>query len=116
MAATQIERSAKAVKKRIEYGEKELRHKTRLNTRQKLDELMAWNDIEEIGEAIQNLILNAHAPGPSLSYGVIGSPCHNFPNKRKCGANVSGQEPVGVTHKTGRRALCSGLAASRPTR
>jgi len=78
MAATQKERSAKAVKKRIEYDEKELRHKTRLGTRQKLEELMAWNDIEEISEAIQNLILNAHALGPALSYRVIGSPRHNF--------------------------------------
>jgi len=78
MAATQKERSAKAVKKRIEYDEKELRHKTRLGTRQKLEELMAWNDIEEISEAIQNLILNAHALGPTLSYRAIGSPRHNF--------------------------------------
>jgi len=78
MAATQKERSAKAVKKRIEYDEKELRHKTRLGTRQKLEELMAWNDIEEISEAIQNLILNAHALGPTLSYQAIESPRHKI--------------------------------------
>jgi hypothetical protein len=36
-----------AAEKRIEYDEKELRHRVRRRTRQKLDELMAWNDIEE---------------------------------------------------------------------
>jgi len=74
----QKERSTKAANKRVEYDEKELRHKTRLGIRQKLEDLMAWNDIEEISEAIQNLILNAHALGPTLSYRAIGSPRHNF--------------------------------------
>lgn len=69
-------RSAKAALKRIEFDEKELRHRVRLGTRQKLDELMSWNDIEEMSEAVQNLILNAHALGPSLSYQAIGSPRH----------------------------------------
>lgn len=41
MAKTGQERSAKAAEKRIEYDEKELRHRVRLGTRQKLDELMA---------------------------------------------------------------------------
>lgn len=76
MAKTGQERSAKAAEKRIEYDEKELRHRLRLGTRQKLEELMAWNDIEEISEAVQNLILNAHALGPPLSYQAIGSPRH----------------------------------------
>ncbi|MDS9879320.1 hypothetical protein RMI40_31275 [Pseudomonas protegens] len=76
MAKTGKERSAKTAAKRIEYDEKELRHRLRLGTRQKLEELMAWNDIEEISEAIQNLILNAHALGPTLSYQAIESPRH----------------------------------------
>ncbi|CAI8804858.1 hypothetical protein [Pseudomonas zeae] len=76
MAKTGQERSAKAAEKRIEYDEKELRHRLRLGTRQKLEELMAWNDIEEISEAIQNLILNAHSLGAMLSYQAIGSPRH----------------------------------------
>lgn len=78
MAKTGKERSAKTAAKRIEYDEKELRHRLRLGTRQKLEELMAWNDIEEISEAIQNLILNAHALGPSLSYQAIECPCHKI--------------------------------------
>lgn len=69
-------RSAKAAQKRIEYDEKELRHRVRLGTRQKLDELMAWNGIEEMSEAVQNLILNAHALGPTLSYQAIETPRH----------------------------------------
>ncbi|AZD67616.1 hypothetical protein SAMN04489802_2797 [Pseudomonas chlororaphis] len=76
MAKSGKERSAKAALKRIEYDEKELRHRLRLGTRQMLDELMAWNDIKEISEAIQNLILNAHALGPTLSYQAMESPRH----------------------------------------
>ena len=76
MAKTGKERSAKAAEKRIERDEKELRHRVRLGTRQKLDELMAWNGIEEISEAVQNLILNAHALGPTLSFQAMESPRH----------------------------------------
>ncbi|WP_339069688.1 hypothetical protein WIN67_17875 [Pseudomonas idahonensis] len=78
MAKSGKERSAKTAEKRIEYDEKELRHRLRLGTRKKLEELMAWNDIEEISEAIQNLILNAHALGPTLSYQAIESPRHKI--------------------------------------
>lgn len=39
---------------------------------------MVWNDIEEISEAVQNMILNAHALGPTLSYQAIGSPRHKI--------------------------------------
>lgn len=76
MAKSGQERSAKAAEKRIEHDEKELRHRVRLGTRQMLDELMAWNGIEEISEAVQNLILNAHALGPTLSYQAMESPRH----------------------------------------
>lgn len=78
MAKTGKERSAKTAEKRIEYDEKELRHRLRLGTRQKLEEVMAWNGIEEISEAVQNLILNAHALGPTLSYQAIESPRHKI--------------------------------------
>ena len=76
MAKTGKERSVKAAEKRIEYDEKELRHRLRFGTRQKLDELMAWNDLVEMSEAVQNLILNAHALGPTLSYQAIQSLRH----------------------------------------
>lgn len=69
-------RSAKAAEKRAQYDEKELRHRVRPGTRQKLDELMVWNGIEEINEAVQNLILNAHALGPTLSFQAMESPRH----------------------------------------
>ena len=78
MARTVQERSAKAAQKRVEFDEKELRHRLRLGTRQMLEALMAWNDIEEVSEAIQNLILNAHALGPTLSYQAIESPRHKI--------------------------------------
>lgn len=76
MAKTGKEQSAKAAEKRIEYDEKELRHRLRLSTRQKLDELMAWNGIKEMSEAVQRLILNAHALGSTLSCQAIGRPRH----------------------------------------
>jgi len=76
MAKTGQQRSAKAAEKRIEYDEKELRHRLRLGTRRKLQELMVWNDIQEMSEAVQNLILNGHALGPTLSYQAIQSPRH----------------------------------------
>jgi hypothetical protein len=78
MALNQKERSAKSAKKREEFDEKELRHRLRLGTRQKLEELMQWNDIKELSEAVQNLILNAHALGPTLSYEAVGSPRHKI--------------------------------------
>ena len=76
MAKSEQEHSAKAAEKRIQYDEKELRHRLRPGTRQKLDDLMAWNGIKEINEAVQNLILNAHTLGPTLSYQAIQSPRH----------------------------------------
>lgn len=78
MAKSGKERSTKAAQKRIEYDEKELRHRCRLGTRQMLDELMTWNDITEISEAVQNLIRNAHALGPTLSYQAVQSPRHKI--------------------------------------
>lgn len=74
MAKSGKERSAKAAEKRIQYDEKELRHRVRLGTRQKLDELMTWNGITEMSEAVHNLILNAHALGPTLSFQAMESP------------------------------------------
>lgn len=38
--------------------------------------MMAWNGIEKMSEAVQNLILNAHALGPTLSYQAMESPRH----------------------------------------
>ena len=45
MAKSGQERSAKAAEKRIQYDEKELRHRVRLGPLQKLDDLMAWNGV-----------------------------------------------------------------------
>ena len=37
---------------------------------------MAWNGIEEMSEAVQNLILNAYALEPTLSYQAKENPRH----------------------------------------
>ncbi|MEN5149133.1 hypothetical protein [Pseudomonas orientalis] len=61
MAAEQKERTAKLAEKRQELGEQELRHTVPYGTRQMLDELMLWREIEEVSEAVQLLVLNGRA-------------------------------------------------------
>lgn len=73
MAAEQKERTAKLAEKRQELGEQELRHTVPYGTRQVLDELMRWHEIEEVSEAVQLLVLNARAedlpPAPPKAKG-----------------------------------------------
>lgn len=61
MAAEQKERTAKLAEKRLELGEQELRHTVPYGTRQMLDDLMRWHEIEEVSEAVQLLVLNGRA-------------------------------------------------------
>ena len=61
MAVTQEERTAKLAEKRQELGEQELRHTVPFGTRQMLDELMLWHEVEEVSEAVQLLVLNGRA-------------------------------------------------------
>lgn len=61
MAVTQEERTARLVEKRQELGEQELRHTVPYGTRQMLDELMRWHEIEEVSEAVQLLVLNGRS-------------------------------------------------------
>lgn len=61
MAAEQKERTAKLAEKRLELGEQELRHTVPYGTRQMLDELMRWHEIEEVSEAVQLLVMNGRA-------------------------------------------------------
>lgn len=67
MAMTQQERSAKTAAKRAAAGEVELRHRVRPGIRAMLAELMGWHGVEEISEAMQLLIPNAHSLGPEGS-------------------------------------------------
>ena len=64
MAKSGQERSAKAAEKRIEYDERELRHRCRLGTRQKLEELMAWNEDTEQASVIEGCLRYVHSLGP----------------------------------------------------
>ncbi|MGY2257448.1 hypothetical protein [Pseudomonas sp. SDO55104_S430] len=64
MAKNGKERSAKAALKRIELDEKELRHRCRLGTRQKLEELMAWNEDTEQASVIEGCLRYVHSLGP----------------------------------------------------
>lgn len=78
MAMTQKERSAKSAAKRAAAGERELRIRTRPGPLAKLSDLMAWHGIEEISEAVQLLILNAHALGPEGSAHLLAVPRHEI--------------------------------------
>lgn len=78
MTATQRQRSAKTAAKREALDERELRHRVRPGIRAKLAELMAWHDITEQSEAIQLLIMNAHAAGPEGSTAMLAAPRHVF--------------------------------------
>ncbi|AZC52319.1 hypothetical protein C4K35_4750 [Pseudomonas chlororaphis subsp. piscium] len=64
MAKTGQERSAKAALKRIEYDEKELRHRCRLGTRNILEEIIAWNEDTEQASVIEGCLRYVHSLGP----------------------------------------------------
>ncbi len=78
MPQPQQARSAKTAAKRKEWDEKELRHRVRPGINAKLAELMAWHGITEQAEAVQLLILNAHALGPEASAAALALPRHEI--------------------------------------
>lgn len=77
-AASQKERDAKTAAKRAAAGEVELRHRVRPGIRAMLADLMAWRGIKEQAEAIQLLIMNAHAAGRDGSAQMLAVPRHDF--------------------------------------
>ncbi|AZD86560.1 hypothetical protein C4K14_3736 [Pseudomonas chlororaphis subsp. aureofaciens] len=78
MAAAQKDRSAKTAAKRKSRGEEELRLHTLAGTRQALADLMAWNGIEEQGEAMTLIIHHLHALGPAGSSRFLSPPRHEI--------------------------------------
>lgn len=78
MAQDNQARSAKAAVKRQALDERELRHRVRPGIRQKLEELMQWHGITEQAEAMQLLIMNAHAMGPDGSAALLAVPRHEY--------------------------------------
>lgn len=78
MAKTQQQRDQDATEKRKRLGEEELRHRVRPGTKQQLADLMEWHGITEQAEAIQLLIMNAHARGPEGSASVLSVPRHEI--------------------------------------
>jgi hypothetical protein len=77
-AMTQKERDAKSAAKRAAAGERELRIRSRPGPIAKLSDLMAWHGVEEISEAMQLLILNAHSLGPEGSAHPLAVPRHEI--------------------------------------
>lgn len=78
MATVQKERSAKTAAKRKIRGEEELRLHTLAGTRQALPDLMAWNGIEEQGEAMTLMIHHLHGLGPAGSAQFLSAPRHEY--------------------------------------
>ena len=78
MTAQQKERSAKTAARRKARGEKELRLHTLEGTRIALAELMAWNGIDEQGEAMTLMIHHLHALGPAGSAQFLKPPRHKI--------------------------------------
>lgn len=78
MAAAQKDRSAKTAAKRKARGEEELRLHTLEGTRIALAELMAWNGIDEQGEAMTLMIHHLHALGPAGSAQLLKPPQHKI--------------------------------------
>lgn len=78
MATQQKERSAKTAARRKARGEEELRLHTLEGTRIALSELMAWNGIDEQGEAMTLMIHHLHALGPAGSAQFLAPPRHEY--------------------------------------
>ncbi|MBJ2269877.1 hypothetical protein JFT60_21045 [Pseudomonas sp. MF6772] len=78
MAAAQKERSAKTAARRKTRGEEELRLHTMAGTRQALADLMAWNCIDEQGEAMTLMIHHLHSLGPAGSAKFLMPPRHEY--------------------------------------
>lgn len=77
-AKTQTERSKESKDNAKAKGQEELRHYVRPGTRAMLADLMAWHDVKEISEAVQYLIMNAHALGPEGSAPAMATPRHEI--------------------------------------
>ena len=78
MAAAQKERSAKTAARRKTRGEEELRLHTMAGTRQAFADLMAWNRIEEPGEAMTLMIHHLHGLDPAGSAQFLTPPRHEY--------------------------------------
>jgi len=78
MAKSNAERSEKAAAKRKSRGEEEIRLHCLPGTRQALAELMAWNGIEEQGEAMTLMIHHLHGLGPAGSAQFLAPPRHEY--------------------------------------
>lgn len=77
MAKSGQERSAKAAEKRVQYDEKELRHRCRLGTRKILEELMEWTEDTEQASVIEGSLRYVHSLGRDAARKAL-SPRHEI--------------------------------------
>ncbi|MFK3971061.1 hypothetical protein ACI2KS_10080 [Pseudomonas sp. NPDC087358] len=78
MAMTQQQRDERMTERRRKAGEEELRFRVRAGTKQALTELMAWAEIEEMGEALTLMIHHLHGLGPDRALPLLAVPRHEI--------------------------------------
>ncbi|MHA6161014.1 hypothetical protein ACX3X6_08930 [Pseudomonas sichuanensis] len=78
MAMTQQQRDEKRRAKAGRLQEEDLRMKARAGTRQALDDIKAWAEVEENGEAMTLLIHRIHELGPEAALHFLSAPRHEI--------------------------------------
>ncbi|ELS43320.1 hypothetical protein [Pseudomonas syringae] len=78
MALTQKQRNERTALKRQKAQEEELRLRVRPGTKQALQELMEWAEIDEQGEALTLMIHHLHNLGPGGALPLLEIPRHEI--------------------------------------
>jgi len=78
MAKTTQERSEKAAKKREDLDDKELRHRVRLGTHQKMDRIRERSGIKEISDVMQRAIRKMDAMTDADLIEFLSEPRHEI--------------------------------------
>ena len=78
MALMQQQRDEKRRAKAAKLQEEDLRMKVRPGTRQALDEIKDWAEVEENGEAMTLLIHRIHELGPEAARHFLSAPRHEI--------------------------------------
>lgn len=78
MAKSTKERSAKAAKKREDLDDKELRHRVRLGTHQKMDRIRERSGIKEISDVMQRAIRKMDAMTDADLIEFLSEPRHEI--------------------------------------
>ncbi|WP_110993098.1 hypothetical protein [Pseudomonas sichuanensis] len=101
MAMTQQQRDEKRRAKAGRLQEEDLRMKARAGTRQALNDIKAWAEVEENGEAMTLLIHRIHELGPEAARHFLSAPRHEISISRIVAQkldNFSRQQALRICH------------------